>query len=179
MDSLGIDGLYPCIPARTVCARAYSVRPRTETSINSLFVSYSHNDREFLDRLLVHLRPLEKEGLVDVWEDSRIRAGDKWKVEIEDALKRSRVAILLISADFLASDFIVDNELPPILTKAESEGTRIIPVVIKPCRFLRDKNLSQFQAINDPHNPLINLAEGEQEVVYDAVAQDVERTMLR
>jgi hypothetical protein len=158
---------------------AFSDPPASEPSINSVFISYSHTDGEFLKRLLVHLRPLEREGVIDLWVDTKLEAGDKWKKQIEEALNRARVAILLVSADFLASAFIVDNELPPLLAKAESEGTRIVPVIIKPCRFTRDKNLNSFQAINDPRRPLVMLDEGEQEAIYDKVAELVERSLVR
>ncbi|MEM1953580.1 MAG: toll/interleukin-1 receptor domain-containing protein [Candidatus Caldarchaeum sp.] len=157
----------------------FSNRPRTETEINKVFISYSHKDIEFLQRLLVHLRPLEKEGLIDLWADTKIKAGDKWKAEIENALRHARVAILLISADFLASQFIVENELPPILAKAEMEGTRIIPVIVKPCRFTRDKNLSSFQSINDPSSPLIMLSEGTREQIYDRISEEIEKFMVK
>lgn len=155
----------------------FSARPKTETAVNTVFVSYSHKDNAFLGRLRVHLKPLERQGLMDMWDDSRIDAGDQWKAAIEEALGRARVAILLVSADFLASEFIVENELPPLLAKAESDGTRIVPVIVKPCRFRRDKNLSRFQAINDPATPLVNMSEGDQEKVYDQLSQLVERDM--
>ncbi|HET6454851.1 MAG TPA: TIR domain-containing protein [Armatimonadota bacterium] len=145
----------------------------------NVFISYSHHDREYLDRLLVHLKPLEREGLVDLWVDTRLKAGDRWKKEIEKALNRATVAILLVSADFLASDFITGNELPPILRNAEETGTRIVPVIVKPCRFMRDKSLRHFQAINDPKESLILLNPGEQEVYYDLVAAEVEKTLQR
>ena len=154
-------------------ARAIRERERR----NKLFISYSHEDRYFLDRLLVHLKPLEKEGVIDLWVDSRLRAGDRWKKEIERALERANVAILLVSADFLASDFITDNELPPLLRSAEEKGTRIIPVILKPCRFARDPNLKHFQALNDPHSSLAAVSPAEQEAIYDQVAAEVERAM--
>jgi hypothetical protein len=81
---------------------------------------------------------------------------------------------LLISADFLASDFIVDNELPPLLKKADVDGTKVIPVIIKPCRFSRHESLSLFQAINAPDKPLMGLSEFEKESYYDKVAERVE-----
>jgi hypothetical protein len=145
----------------------------------SVFISYSHADGAFLDRLLVHLKPLEREGLIEVWVDTRLRAGDRWRKEIEKALSRATVAILLVSADFLASDFITNNELPPILRKAEDRGTKIIPLILKPCRFTRDGNLRQFQAMNAPEKSLIMLSEGEQEVFYDRIAAEVERHLQR
>lgn len=158
---------------------AFAQRPRTETRINSVFVSYSHRDQEFLRRLMVHLRPLEKQGVVELWADTKLMAGDSWKEEIERALGRSRIAILLISADFLASDFIIDNELPPLLEKAETKGTRIVPLILKPCRFIRDRKLARFHAINDPQLPLVRMSEADQEAAYDRVAEAVERSLVR
>lgn len=139
-----------------------------------IFISYSHKDRSYFDRLNVHLKPLEKKGLIEPWSDTRISAGEKWKKEIEKALNQAQVAILLISADFLASDFIVDNELPPLLSKANQEGATIIPIILKPCRFVREVSLSSFQSINIPEEPLISASEHESELIYDAVAQRVE-----
>ena len=158
-------------PEAFLFARGVEERRRKQ----NVFISYCHSDREYLNRLLVHLKPLEKEGLVDLWADTRLRAGDRWKQEIEKALARSTVAILLVSADFLASDFITENELPPLLRDAEERGTRIVPVILKPCRFTRDKNLRHFQAVNDPARTLALLPPGEQELLYDQVASEVER----
>jgi hypothetical protein len=156
---------------------SYAVAKRQESP--NVFVSYCHADREYLNRLLVHLRPLEKAGYIDLWVDTRLRAGDRWKLEIEKALTRATVAVLLISADFLASDFITDNELPPLLRNAEERGTRIIPVILKPCRFTRDDNLRHFQAINDPSRTLALLPSWEQELLYDQVANEVEIWLRR
>jgi hypothetical protein len=142
---------------------------------SQIFISYSHNDREYLDRLLIHLKPLEKEGLIDVWADTRLKAGDQWREEIKKALDRASVAILLVSADFLASDFITENELPPLLHKAQEQGTRIISVILKACRFARDKNLRQFQAFNNPNETVVRMTAGKQEKLYDALAAEVER----
>lgn len=140
----------------------------------SAFISYSHADKECLKRLQIHVRPLVKMGIIEIWEDTQIKVGDKWKDEIEAALERSVIAVLLISADFLASDFIVDNELPPILAAAEAKGTRILPVILRPCRFSRDAHLKQFQAINSPDKPLLTLDEIAQEQVWDMVSNEIE-----
>jgi hypothetical protein len=158
---------------------AFSALPVPKESVNSVFISYSHRDSDFLERLMVHLKPLEKEGLIDLWVDTKLQAGDQWRTEIEKALARARVAVLLITADFLASDFIVDNELPPLLEKAESEGTRVIPVIVKPCRFARDKSLKRFQAVNNPNAPLATLPESQQELIYDKVSELIEGSIIR
>lgn len=144
---------------------------------NSVFISYSHTDEQYLRRLLVHLRPLDRQGMINVWSDQRIEVGDPWREKIEEALEGARIAVLLISADFLASDFIVNDELPPLLAKAQGHGTRVLPVIIKACRFVRDPQLSKFQAANNPKNPLAGMAEHEQEVVYDRVAEAIENVV--
>ncbi|MBK7132264.1 MAG: toll/interleukin-1 receptor domain-containing protein [Bacteroidales bacterium] len=144
---------------------------------NKIFICYSHKDHSYLERLMIHLKPLEKKGLVDIWVDTRLKAGDKWKKEILIALKKAKIGILLISADFLASDFIIDNELPPLLHSADEAGTLIIPVIVKPSRFLREKNLREFQAINTPDEPLSLVNENEREIIYDSIAQRIENTI--
>ena len=153
--------------------------PEEQETLTKVFISYSHHDKDYLDRLLTHLKPLEREGLIDLWVDRRLRAGDRWKTELAKALEHSTVAVLLVSADFLASDFIINNELQPILRNAAEKGTRIVPLIIKPCRFARDKDLRHFQAINDPSEALILLSEGEREIHYDAVASEVEKALRR
>jgi len=140
----------------------------------NIFISYSHNDSEYLDRLMVHLKPLQRQGIIDPWVDTRLLAGDRWKTEIEKSLNSAKAAILLISADFLASDFIIENELPPLLSNAEKKGTLIIPVILKPCRFLREATLNIFQAINSPDTPLSSMDENEKELIYDTVSQRIE-----
>jgi hypothetical protein len=126
-----------------------------------------------LDRLLVHLRPLERHSKIECWSDKRIRPGDKWRQEIRENIENAAVAVLLVSADFLASEFIVNHELPPLLIKAEASGTRIIPVIVKPCGFVRDESLQNFQCVNDPKQPLLGLSEIEQEHVYDRIAAEI------
>src|SRR5271170_5638040 len=104
-----------------------------KTTRTKVFVSYSHADEVWLKRLQIHLKPLHRQGLVDLWDDTRIAPGQKWKFEIESAINSAAVAILLVSADFLASDFIDKDELPPLLAAAEDKGTMILPLIIGPC----------------------------------------------
>lgn len=152
------------------------VRPSPSPSgkRDSVFFSYSHEDAAYLDRMLIHLRPVERSGAINLWSDTKLRAGDRWRDEIRKAVDAARVAVLLVSADFLASEFIVTNELPPLLAAAEVEGARIIPVIVKPSRFIRDTSLSRFQALNDPKLPLIRMSEAEREELYAKLAEVIE-----
>jgi hypothetical protein len=142
-----------------------------------IFISYCHKDSEYLERLLIHLKPLLKQELITLWVDTYLRSGDKWKSEIEKALSSSEACILLLSADFLASDFIINNELPPLLRNAEEKGSRIIPVILKPCRFSRDNALNIFQAANDPLKPMCSLNDDEREKIYDKISFEVEKLL--
>lgn len=168
-SSIGTNGVFS--------ARRYedpAIAGSGKPTRKSVFVSYSHTDKEYLDGLMVHLKPIERTGLIDAWSDQRIKAGSLWKKEIEAALERAQVAILLISPEFLASDFIVDNELPPLLSRAKEEGVRILPLILRTCRFTRDPHLGVFQAINDPSKPIASLQPWERDVFYDRIAHEIE-----
>jgi TIR domain len=139
----------------------------------SVFISYSHRDAQFLERLMVHLKPLSVQNRVALWSDRQIRPGDAWRDEIARALESAGIAVLLVSPDFLASDFIVTNELPTILSGAKKNGTRVLPVVVRPCRFTRDPELQEFQAFREAR-PVAGMSDVEQDAVWDEVAQEIE-----
>ena len=88
---------------------------------------------------------MERYGAITRWDDTLIKPGAPWKEEIRAALARAKVAVLLVSADFLASDYITTNELPPLLAAAERRGTLILPVIVSPSRFEQTPSLSRFQ----------------------------------
>jgi hypothetical protein len=145
--------------------------PSTRTKV---FISHSHADKKWLDRLRRHLRPLEREGRLESWDDTHIGPGDDWKQEIRNALDTAQVAVLLISADFFASDFIDEAELPPLLDAAKAKGVRILPVILSACRFARNPALARFQAVNPPDRPLNAMPQAEQERVLDRLAHTIE-----
>ncbi|MDX6444414.1 MAG: hypothetical protein QOH71_1488 [Blastocatellia bacterium] len=144
---------------------------------DQVFISYSHKDSKWLQRLQVHLRPLERAGTINRWDDTRIQPGSKWRNEIEKAIKRARVAVLLISADFLASEFVINNEVPPLLQAAAVEGAMILPVIVSPCRFEKTEGLRQFQAVNGPSRPLSALDKTKREEIFVKVADAVEAAL--
>jgi tetratricopeptide (TPR) repeat protein len=99
----------------------------------AVFVSYSHQDERWKDRLVQQLRVLEPEGVLEVWDDRRISPGNDWLPEIEQAMGRAVAAVLLISADFLTSEFIQGQEVPRLLERRRSEGLLVLPVIVRPC----------------------------------------------
>ncbi len=142
-----------------------------------VFISYCHKDAEWLARLEVHLKPMTRSGEITLWSDSEIKPGSNWKEEILRAIDATKVAILLVSADFLASDFITDNELPRLLAAASKGGAVILPVILSPCRFLKTEGISEFQALNDPARPLISMTKAEQEEEFVKITEKVERSL--
>jgi WD40 repeat protein/uncharacterized protein YjbI with pentapeptide repeats len=99
----------------------------------TVFLSYSHKDEVWKNRLQAHLGVLESEGLLTSWDDRRIGAGSDWLQEIEDAMASASVAVLLISQHFLTSKFILGKEVPKLLERRIKEGLTVIPVIVHAC----------------------------------------------
>lgn len=121
-----------------------------------VFISYSHKDKKWLQMLQTHLKPLMRGGDLLVWDDSRIQPGTNWRGEINDAINAANIALLLVSPDFLASDFIAHNELPPLLEGAEKKGVTIFWVAVRESSY-RKTPIERYQAANDPAKPLAML----------------------
>lgn len=110
-----------------------------------VFVSYCHKDSEWKDRLLTQLGVLVQNGMVATWDDQCIRIGDDWRPQIEKAIRNAEVAILLVSAHFLASKFIMEVEVPELLSR-RAEGTlNIFPIIVTPCNWQQVDWLSKMQ----------------------------------
>ncbi len=122
----------------------------------NVFISYSHKDNKFLEELLTHLKPLERAGSVTHWSDKQIQPGSKWLDEIKGALACSKVAILLVTKDFLASDFIHEQELTPLLKEAEQDGVTILWVLVRACSY-KETPLQHYQAVIPPDKPLAEM----------------------
>ena len=138
----------------------------------NIFISYSHTDKCFLEELTVFLRPLKYRVYLDIWEDTKIKVGQHWRAEIENALRQSIIGILLISPDFLASDFIEKYELPVLLGKAEKNQCIILPVIISTSLYNK-LELSKFQAVNDPEIPLDKVDKSERGQTWMKVADRI------
>jgi hypothetical protein len=139
---------------------------------DKVFISYSHEDEEWLNRIQIALKHLERDNKVVVWHDKKIKAGAKWKDEILEALESAKVAILLVSQNFLASDFIAKHELPLILEASAKDELKILWVAISYCPY-EDINIGNYQAINNPDTPLNSLSSHEQDKVLTKLSREI------
>lgn len=98
-----------------------------------LFYSYSHKDEDLRDQLDTHLKLLQRQKVIDVWHDRKIGAGTEWKDAIDDNLEAADIILLLISADFLASDYCFDVEIKRAMEKHHNKSAVVIPVSLRPC----------------------------------------------
>jgi hypothetical protein len=97
------------------------------------FFSYSKYDVEYLQEFQKHLKTLERQGLIECWDDLQIRPGEEWDSAIQTALAQSSLIFLLLSADFLATEYIWNTELTEAMRRHEAGTARVIPIKIRPC----------------------------------------------
>jgi hypothetical protein len=129
-----------------------------------IFVSYSHKDRKLFDEFKVMLAPAIQKGIVDIWDDTKIVPGAKWKEEIQNALNAARIAVLLVSPNFLASEFIVNQELQPLLKAAQNEGVTIFWLYLSSCLY-EQTEIAGYQAAHDLAHPLDKLTKSKRQAV--------------
>ncbi len=148
---------------------------------NQIVISYSHHDRAWLERLQVYLKPLERQLQAKIWDDTRIQPGKRWKPQIRRAMETARVAIILVSGDYLASDFVAREELPELLRAAEQEDITILPLIVGPTPEFARKLLTAYQSVegNSPDRPLNAVSQAEQEAVFARLADFVASELRR
>lgn len=135
----------------------------------SIFVSYSHKDENLRKELETHLSPLSNEGIVSVWNDRRIGAGEDIPKEIDRHLEEADIVLLLVSPDFLASSYCYDREMPRAMERHEQRDARVVPVILRPCDW-RNAPFGNLKAVPNDGKPVVNynpLDDGLVEVVRE------------
>jgi formylglycine-generating enzyme required for sulfatase activity len=157
-------------PARSV--------PQPAPDRRHVFVSYSHADRAWVERLKRMMAPLLRGGGQELrlWDDSRIAPGMRWREEIETALAAAKVALLLVSDDFLASEFVMGEEVPALLAAAEAEGVTVLWVSLSPS-FVEETEIHHYQAVLPPHRHLAAMPEVEVKEALKAIGQAIRKAL--
>ena len=153
-------------------------KPEPESVCNRVFISYSHKDEKWLGELLDHLKPYTLQESVTVWSDENISPGQEWFAEIKAALASTRVAVLLVTKDFLASDFIDKHELAPLLAQAEMGNVHIIWIPVGACSYQETK-LKTRQAIVDPAKPLAKMRTEDRNEVWVKICKVIKEAVTR
>ena len=156
--------------------------PQTLTSPKpgeiEVFFSYSHKDEALRDQLETHLSTLKRKGVIKAWHDRQIGAGKEWAGEIDQKLETAHIILLLVSADFINSDYCMDRELTRSMQRHEAGEARVIPVILRPVDW-EGILFSKLQALpkdgkpvtswKDTDEAFLNIAKGLQSVVEEIV----------
>jgi hypothetical protein len=138
----------------------------------TVFISYAHEDRRWADELITFMAPWIRDNRLQLWDDSKIAAGQVWIDQIQKALEEATVAVLLVTKDFLASDFILERELPVLLEKAKRRELRLMWVAVG-YSSVTSTDLAMFQAANDPARPLESLSRAKRDRVMVDIAKSI------
>ena len=138
-----------------------------------IFISYSHSDEKFKDRLAKHLRVLRNEDALDHWDDRQIEFGDDWLPRILEAINSAAAAVLLISADFLTSKFISTEEVPRLLQRRANDGMKIFPVIVGYCPWQRVSWLNGIQCLPKDGRPLADFNVNKRDKILSSIAIEI------
>ena len=141
-----------------------------------VFFSYSHKDEALRDDLATHLSLMKRRGVIEAWHDREITAGSEWANAIDDNLNAADIILLLVSANFLASDYCYDIEMQRAMERHEAKEARVIPIILKPSDW-SDAPFGKLQALpknakavttwQDQDEAFLNVAQGIRRVVED------------
>lgn len=123
-----------------------------------VFFSYSHKDETLRDKLEVHLAMLKRDGLIESWHDRRILAGDHFGQAIDQKLQEADVILLLLSPDFLASDYCYEIEKKVALERVRNGEAKLISVILRPCEWQKT-DLPDFMATPTDGKPITTWAD--------------------
>ena len=150
-------------------------KPQPTKPIEILF-SYAHEDEDLRDRLEKHISTLKRNNRIVCWHDRNIRAGSTWNRAISEHLDTAQIILLLISADFLDSEYCNTVEVKRALQRHKKGEACVIPVILRPADW-HDEKFAQLQALprdgkpvvkwSDPDEALVEVAKGIKKVVID------------
>jgi len=145
------------------------------------FISYTHADSTLKEQLVRHLAPLQREGLIDLWHDGMLRPGEHLDPTVQAALAASDVVILLVSADFIASEYCYEQEMLRAFARQRDGKARVIPIILRPCQWKgvpigNGETMSEFVALPKDGKAVISWSDAD--TAFDNAAGAI-RDMLK
>ena len=142
----------------------------------SIFYSYSHKDKGYRDKLKTHLSVMRRQGLISEWHDQDILPGKEWTNEVNKHLKTADVILLLVSPDFMDSDYCYTMEMELAIQRHEAREAWIIPIILRPCEW-KHSPLGRFQALPNRAIPVSNNKWKNQDEAFSDIAQGIRRVV--
>jgi TIR domain-containing protein len=133
-----------------------------------IFFCYAHEDEPLLNKLKTHLRPLQRMGVIDIWHDRDISAGTKWEEEINKHLNEANMILLLVSPDFMDSDYCYGIEMQRALERDQRGEARVIPIILRPVHW-QGTPIGKLQALPTNAKPVKSWPDLD-DAFYDTVA---------
>ncbi len=146
----------------------------SENQAIEVFFSYAHEDEELRDKLAKHLKLLERQKVISAWYDGDISAGDEWRQKIEQRLNSADVILLLISDDFLASDFCWGVELKRAMQRHEAGKARVIPIIVREVDW-KEAPFGKLQALPKNARPVANW--GKRDQAFTDIAKGIRKAV--
>src|SRR5262245_56487929 len=127
-----------------------SARPSQTLEV---FCSYAHEDEALRDELVKHLSPLQRQGVITAWHDRKITSGTEWAGALDDHLQSAQIILMLVSADFMASNYCYDMEMQRAMARHEAKEARVIPVILRPV-YWQGAPFGRLQALPTDGHPI-------------------------
>jgi len=137
----------------------------------SVYISYSHDDRSWKDKLKKQLAVLERNKLIQIWDDE-VDVGDERGSHLA-RLNDAHIVVMLITVDFLTQDHIMDQQVPMILQRRQKEGMRVFPIIVKPCNWREVDWLAPLQVAPRDCTPIAKGSEYEIEEALAEIANEI------
>ena len=121
----------------------------------TIFISYSHEDESYKDKLEKHLSILKRNNIIETWHDRKIIPGEEWDKKIKEELERAQIILLLVSVDFLSSNYCYDIEIKRAVERHEKGEAVLIPIMLRKCDW-NETSFSKIQALPKNAKPVKN-----------------------
>jgi hypothetical protein len=141
-----------------------------------IVISYAHRDQELKDDLILHLSPLRRQGFIAAWHDRDINAGDDWKRAIDIHFNAAGMILLLVSPDFIASDYCYEIKMKRALERHDAGECRVIPVFLRACDW-KGLPFGRLQGLPDDAIPVVSAQWPSRDDAFLRVARGIRRVV--